>query len=134
MQRANLSSKIRRSSNRRITMAANPVPIPSSQLTIEVSQLAGAAHITCSGRLTSDTAELLKTRVKALFPDTTTIRIDLGDVSYMDSSGLGALVGIYVSAKSAHRELKLVHLSDRVRDLLRMSNLLTIFEGYGEYL
>jgi anti-sigma B factor antagonist len=116
-------------------MAANPVPVPDSPLTVEVTEATDEAFVvTCSGRIVSGTADLLKTRVKELFPDTRHIRLDLGNVSYMDSSGLGTLVGLYVSAKSAGVELRLVHLTNRVAELLRMSNLLTIFQSYGEHL
>jgi anti-anti-sigma factor len=116
-------------------MAANPIPVPTSPLTVEVTETTDQAFVvTCSGRIVSDTTNLLKTRVKSLFPDTRRIRLDLANVTYMDSSGLGALVGLYVSAKSAGVELRLVHLTDRVAELLRMSNLLTIFQGYGEHL
>jgi anti-sigma B factor antagonist len=116
-------------------MAANPIPVPTSPLTVEVTETTDQAFVvTCSGRIVSDTTNLLKTRVKSLFPDTRHIRLDLANVTYMDSSGLGALVGLYVSAKSAGVELRLVHLTDRVAELLRMSNLLTIFQGYGEHL
>ena len=116
-------------------MAANPIPVPESPLMIEVTEATDEAFVvTCSGRIVSGTTDLLKTRIKSLFPDTRRLRLDLGNVSYMDSSGLGALVGLYVSAKSAGVELRLVHLTDRVAELLRMSNLLTIFQGYGEHL
>ena len=59
--------------------------------------------------------------------------LDLTDVSYMDSSRLGALVGLYVSAKRAGKQLKLINLSDRVRDMLRVTNLLSVFDMANIY-
>jgi anti-anti-sigma factor len=51
----------------------------------------------------------------------------------MDSSGLGAIVGLYISSKRANCELQLINLSPRVRELLSMSNLVSLFEGCGRY-
>ena len=56
------------------------------------------------------------------------ILLDLGAVSYMDSSGLGTLVGLKVSAlREGYCKLELVNLSARVKELLRLSNLTQLF-------
>jgi anti-anti-sigma factor len=56
------------------------------------------------------------------------IVLDLTDVSYVDSSGLGTLVGLKVSAvKEGYCKLELVNLSSRVKELLRLSNLTQLF-------
>jgi anti-anti-sigma factor len=52
----------------------------------------------------------------------------------MDSSGLGTLVTLYLSAKRQHSELKLVNLSERLKELLRVTNLASVFEGHEEFL
>lgn len=52
----------------------------------------------------------------------------------MDSSGLGALVTLYLSAKRQHSERKLVHLGERLKELLRVTNLASVFEGHQEFL
>jgi anti-anti-sigma factor len=49
----------------------------------------------------------------------------------MDSSGLGALVALYISAKGAKCQLQLVNLSPRIRDLLSLTNVLSVFEECG---
>ncbi len=59
--------------------------------------------------------------------------LDLTDLVQMDSSGLGAIVGLYISSKRANCELQLINLSPRVRELLSMSNLVSLFEGCGRY-
>ena len=51
----------------------------------------------------------------------------------MDSSGLGAVVGVYVTAKKAGCDLQLINLSKRVRELLGLTNLLSVFETTGQY-
>ena len=85
----------------------------------------------CTGRLTSETSVLLKTEVKALLLVKRRVILDLTELGYMDSAGLGTLVGLYISAKKAGCELQLVNLSPRIRELLGMSHLLSVFEACG---
>jgi anti-sigma B factor antagonist len=76
----------------------------------------------------------MEDEVRAMIVQYQTIVLDLTDLSYMDSSGLGTLVGLYVSAKRAGKKLKLINLSKRVEELLRLTKLITVFEGFGEHL
>jgi len=62
-----------------------------------------------------------------VIPETKTIVLDLSNVTYMDSSGLGALVGIWVSARKDGCELKLVSISQRVKELLHLTSLDKVF-------
>src|ERR1022692_4542066 len=79
-------------------MAANP--IPPSQLNLGTVKTPDETIVHCSGRITSSTSEQLQTAVRSLIPSAKCVVLDLTNVSYMDSSGLGALVGLYVSAKN----------------------------------
>lgn len=80
--------------------------------------------VKCHGRLISETAGELKEVVKALLPEGGRIVIDLGDVNYLDSSGLGALVGLKVSAiKQGLVLLEFAKMTPRVLELMRISNL-----------
>ena len=54
----------------------------------------------------------------------------MGEVSYVDSSGLGALVASSVTAKNNGAQVKLVSLTKRLHDLLSIAKLLTVFESY----
>lgn len=82
----------------------------------------------CHGRLVSDTAGQLKEVVKPMIPQGGRIVIDLGDVAYLDSSGLGALVGLKVSAvKEGYCRLELANMSPRIMELLRITNLAQMF-------
>jgi anti-anti-sigma factor len=92
-----------------------------------------ATVVCCTGRLTTETSQLLKTEVKVLLPNKRRVILDLTDLGYMDSSGLGALVGLYISAKGARCELQLVNLSPRIRELLSLTNVLSVFESSGRY-
>ncbi|MGC2097384.1 MAG: STAS domain-containing protein, partial [Candidatus Sulfotelmatobacter sp.] len=90
--------------------------------------------VRCVGRITSSTSALLQTTVRSLIPETESIVLDLTDVSYLDSSGLGAIVGLYLSAKRQHCVLKLVNLNQRLRELFRITKLASVFEGHEDYL
>jgi anti-anti-sigma factor len=84
--------------------------------------------IICHGRVVSETSGQLKEVVKPLIPAGGRIVLDLTDVAYMDSSGLGTLVGLKVSAlREGYCKLELVNLSSRVKELLRLSNLTQLF-------
>ena len=98
---------------------------------VETSEDESAGPLTtvvCHGRVVSETAGQIKALVKPLIPKGGRIVLDLTDVSYLDSSGLGTLVGLKVSAvKEGYCRLELVHLSPRVNELLRLSNLTQLF-------
>jgi anti-anti-sigma factor len=84
--------------------------------------------ILCHGKVVSETSGQVKEVVKPLIPLGGHIVLDLTDVSYLDSSGLGTLVGLKVSAlKEGYCKLELVNLSPRVKELLRLSNLTQLF-------
>ena len=84
--------------------------------------------ITCHGRLVSDTSSELKEVVKPLIAEGGRIVIDFADLKYLDSLGLGTLVGLKASAiNKGFCKLELVNLSPRVRELLRLTNLTELF-------
>jgi anti-sigma B factor antagonist len=56
------------------------------------------------------------------------ILLNLADVDYIDSSGIGELVGAYTSVRSAQGELKLVYLTKRVHDIIQITRLFTVFD------
>lgn len=104
----------------------SPVPIPP-ELKFTSESTPTETILRCTGRITSDTTSLLQSTVRTLMPETKTIVLDLTDVTYMDSSGLGALVGLYLSAKKAKCKLKLVNLSQRLKELFSMARLAQVF-------
>ena len=110
-------------------MAANPV-VPTPELQINTEQRADETVVHGSGRITSSTADLLQKAIRGLIPGTKRIVLDLAEVSYIDSSGLGALVSVYMAAGRAHCELELANPKPRVRDLLKITKLASIFEGH----
>ena len=90
--------------------------------------------VECSGRVISGGTDELRREVKALFPQTKRVILDLTNVAQLDSMGLGAIVSLYASAKAAHCDLKLINLSQRVREIFRVTKLLSVFEEYGEHI
>jgi anti-sigma B factor antagonist len=116
------------------------VPSASSQTTsasagrFTIDVTAGEPTLVkCKGRLVFGETEILKNGVKDLLPNSKRVVIDLSEVTYLDSTGLGTIVRLYVSAKSAHCELQLVNLGPRIRELFGMARVLSLFESCGEY-
>jgi anti-sigma B factor antagonist len=60
------------------------------------------------------------------------ILLNLGDVNYIDSSGLGELVAAYTTAKNQGSEVKLLKLTKKIRDLLQLTKLYTVFDIYDD--
>ena len=84
--------------------------------------------VRCHGRLINQTAGEVKEIVKPLIPQGGVIVIDLSDVTYLDSLGLGTLVGLKVSAiNEGYCTLRLENLSPRIQELLRLTNLTKLF-------
>jgi anti-sigma B factor antagonist len=96
-------------------------------LTFEIERNGQSAVVRCHGRLVAGVGDEFYNAVKALLPDTKDILIDLADLSYVDSMGLGTLVRLYVSARQAGCRITLEHLGKQVRNVLSMTNLLSVF-------
>ena len=58
--------------------------------------------------------------------------LNLGDVSYIDSSGLGELVSSYTTIRGKGGDVKLLNLTTKSKDLLQMTKLLTVFDTYDD--
>jgi anti-sigma B factor antagonist len=115
-------------------MAANPNPIPVPELILETVRTPEETIVRCTGRITSGTSALLQTTVRSLIPGTKCVVLDLTDVTNMDSSGLGTIIGIYLTAKRQHCGLKLIKMNQRLQELFRITKLASIFEGHGDFL
>ncbi|MHB8410925.1 MAG: STAS domain-containing protein [Candidatus Acidiferrales bacterium] len=93
--------------------------------------LGDATIVECSGRLVlGEESAHLREMVKGLLATSKSVVLDLGGVTYIDSSGLGTLVGLYSTARNAGGGIKLAHLSTRMQDMLQMTRLLTVFDVY----
>jgi anti-sigma B factor antagonist len=87
-----------------------------------------------SGRITlgDGSALLRKTLMDLLEQKRTRILLNLADVDYIDSSGIGELVSGYTSVSSKGGELKLLHLTKKVHDLLQITRLYTVFDVHSD--
>jgi len=110
-------------------MTANPPPTPQDGLTVDFFVDAGGAPtLVCRGRITVETANLFKAKVKSLTTEHKYILADLSGVDFVDSFGLGQVLAAYLSARAVGCEVKLIKVHPRVRDLLNLSRLASVFE------
>ena len=92
-----------------------------SELELTISRALNGTTVHCRGRITLETASSLRATVKPLFSNSNIVVLDLINVSYLDSAGLGTLVGLCASAKAASCQLKLINLNGRVRESLSLA-------------
>ena len=111
-------------------MPDQPAP---PRLTIDIESTDEVTIVRCHGQVVSEVSSGLYSRVRPMIPATKRIVLDLSDVTRMDSMGLGALVSLYTSARAAGCEMQLLHVGKRVRELLGLTNLLSIFTIIGEH-
>lgn len=93
-------------------------------------QIGDVAILDFSGKITlGEGSALLRKTVRSLIDGgQKKIIISLYDVDYIDSSGIGELVSAYTTVKNANGELKLLHLTKRVHDILQITRLFTVFD------
>ena len=93
-------------------------------------QIDGVTIVDLSGRITlGEGSVVLRDTVKELLSKgQKKILLNLGDVSYIDSSGIGELVSAFTSVRNQGGELKLLHLTKKVHDLLQITKLYTVFD------
>ncbi len=87
-----------------------------------------------SGRIVlGDGSALLRKTIRALLNDQRKmILLNLADVDYIDSSGIGELVSGYTAVKNQSGELKLLHLTKKVHDILQITKLYTVFDVFTD--
>ncbi len=102
-------------------------------ITIAERPLGRVTVLDLVGRLTIDRgAQHLKDKINSLIAqDRTQIVLNLKDVPYIDSGGLGQLVASFGSVMRAKGALKLLNISSRNHDLLSITRLVTVFESFN---
>jgi anti-sigma B factor antagonist len=96
-------------------------------LTFEIERDGETAVVKCHGRLVAGTTEELYQAVKQLLPQTKVVVVDLAELGYVDSTGLGTLVRLHTSARRQGCEFRLLHLGKQLRNVLKLTNLLSVF-------
>jgi anti-sigma B factor antagonist len=101
-------------------------------LKITVRETADTAILDMSGRITlgEGLGDLRDSIREALSGNRKRIILNLAEVSYIDSSGLGQLIGSYATVNDRGGQMKLVSLQKKVVDLMQITKLLTVFETY----
>jgi len=97
---------------------------------ISTREVEGVIIVDISGQITlGDETGKLRSVVSQLADEgKKKIVLNLGEVSYIDSSGVGELVGSYTTVRNHGGELKLLNLSKKVHDLLQVTKLYTVFD------
>ena len=103
-------------------------------LTIASREVDGVTVLDLSGRITLGEGSVqLRDAVRDLITKgQKSILLNLGDVNYIDSSGLGELVGAYTTARNQGATLKLLKLTKKVHDLLQLTKLYTVFDIHDD--
>jgi anti-sigma B factor antagonist len=103
-----------------------------SQLTIKDREVGDVTILDLSGKITIGEGSVqLREAVRRLLDDgKKKILLNLGDVAYVDSSGIGELVSSYTTTNNQGGQLKLLNLTKKIQDLLMITKLLTVFETF----
>jgi anti-sigma B factor antagonist len=102
----------------------------SMPLRIESREVSHVTILDIQGRIVlGEEIHLLRDAVRNLIADgKKKILLNLGDVDYIDSSGVGELVGAFTTVRNAGGELKLLNLTQKVHDVLHVTKLYTVFD------
>jgi anti-sigma B factor antagonist len=116
--------------------SGGPRRLPAKELTMELRitsrTLDGVLVVQCSGRIVfGEESSLLRETLKRAVAENKRIVLNLGEVSYIDSGGLGTIVALHTTAQMAGSSIKLANLTKRVGDLLQVTKLLTVFDVYN---
>ncbi|MFL6216677.1 MAG: STAS domain-containing protein [Blastocatellia bacterium] len=103
-----------------------------AQLTINSRQAGDVTVLDLSGKITIGEGSVqLREAVRGLLESgNKKVLLNLGDVSYVDSSGIGELVSSYTTTSNTGGQLKLLNLTKKIQDLLMITKLLTVFQVY----
>jgi anti-anti-sigma factor len=98
-------------------------PVATSELKIETETNGDETLVRCIGKMRHPGSEALRNIMAELLPESKRIVIDLGELTFLDSFGLGVLVSVYLSARRQDRALKLINVNPQAQQLLRLTNL-----------
>ncbi len=103
-------------------------------LKIEEESAEGVTVLRLAGRVTlGGESNQLRSKLRELLDQgATRVVLDLGEVSYLDSAGLGTLVAGYTSARSKGASVKLANLTKKISEQLNITKLVTVFEVYND--
>jgi anti-sigma B factor antagonist len=99
-------------------------------LTIATREVDGVTVLDLSGRITLGEGSVqLRDAIRGLISKgVKNVLLNMGEVNYIDSSGLGELVSAFTTAKNQQADVKLLNLTKKVHDLLQLTKLYTVFD------
>ena len=101
------------------------------RLTLETREVGRVTIVRCKGRIVAGgETEALRAHVTHLLRDRRSIVLHLGDVAFIDSSGLGAIVRALTSTRQVHGDLKLSDVPEHIRKVLQLSHLTKLFDSH----
>jgi anti-sigma B factor antagonist len=101
------------------------------RLNPEIRRIGGVVLVTCSGRIVAGPrSESLRDQIKSLLPESRDIVLHLGEVTFIDSGGLGILVRLLASARAAGGNIKLCNVPREIYHTLKITNLITLFDTH----
>ena len=103
-------------------------------MTIDTRTADGVTILDIHGRITigEGSAEVRSVVRELLQAGKKNILLNLGDVSYVDSSGIGELVSSFTTVTNQGGQLKLLHLTKKLQELLAITKLLTVFDSFND--
>jgi anti-sigma B factor antagonist len=102
-------------------------------LILNTRKVNGHIIVEASGRLEGESCVELREIAKRLtFDGGRYFVLDMSGISYMDSAGLGLLLSIYATIRNQRGDLKLLNVSERVKELLRTTNLIDVFQIFDD--
>ncbi len=101
-------------------------------ITVTLRRLDDVVIVDLAGRITiGEETVVLRDRIQEMLEaGDRNFLLNLSEVSYIDSSGLGLLVSSYTGVRNQQGQLKLLGLTHRVRDLMQITKLLTVFDVF----
>ncbi len=103
-------------------------------MTIDTRSVNGVTILDVHGKVTiGEGSREVREKIRALLENgNKNILMNLGDVSYVDSAGIGELVSSYTTVTNQGGQFKLLHLTKKIRELLAITKLLTVFDSFDD--
>ncbi len=103
-------------------------------LTAKTRRVGNVAIVDLSGKVTlGENTGILRDELRSVLAQgNKNIILNMKDVSYVDSAGLGELVGVYTTATNQGGAVKLLHMQGKMKDLMQITKLHTIFPAYED--
>src|ERR1700745_1637812 len=124
-------------SGRRVWRLVMPTqPLSPGGLRLQSEEKANETIIHCKGKITAENLEVLQKEIRDLMPESRDpiaaiaykIVLDLSNVTHVDSSGLGALLGVWTAARNKGCDIEIANLNPRVEKLVEITKLDTVFK------